>query len=316
MSIFDESRAILLDQPEPEGYFVETYVPLQDALEEQVIHPQEHCLIATHDGLTLVLPTLALIYHHVAQGKHADLNWMVTFCALCNAGALFDAELNGMTLRFAAQGYYNTMTLIADEDTQSYWNHLTGACVTGERVGKQLTQLSSLLQMRAGDAANAFPDAQFTCMSLPDELIEISKQWDQYRLADNPDYGDLLNTGEVVDDRLPRNDIGLGIWTKDTKRYYSRKSLYAAHQVIIDELDGRTIVVCTDSGIGLATAFYCDTTQAKIYDGEVILDNDQIYTRGVLYRNGVPVQVERPKQNAIRWFGFSSIFPDCEVYGH
>ncbi|MEL6407627.1 MAG: DUF3179 domain-containing (seleno)protein [Chloroflexota bacterium] len=316
MTDFDESRAILLDEPEPDAYMVTEYMSLAVALQTSHLAPHSHCLIATYNDTVLVMPTIALVYHHVAQDKLDDLNWLVTFCALCNAGSFYDATLKGEVIRFAAQGYYDTMTLIADKDTQSYWDHLTGTCISGEREGEKLTHLSPLLQMTAEEAQHAYPDALFAHMHLSDDVEATGKQWnDHYRMPEEPDHGGLAQTSGEEDSRLPRYDMGLGIWTKDTHRYYSAHDIYTAHSVILDTLEGRTIVVCMDEMIGLPTVFYCETENAVMAFGEVRLDNNQVYKQGVLYKDSTPMKAERPTHNAIRWYGFSSLFPGCEIYG-
>lgn len=313
MNTFDKDRAILLDEPQPDSYSITAYIPLRLMLEQGKIHPQEHCLIAIHEDIILVLPTLALVYHHVVQGTLNNLDWMITFCCLCNAGAFYNAEHKGTVLKFAAQGYYDVMSLIADEKTQSYWNHLTGECLTGDYAGDTLVRWNTLTQMTAQVAHQAYPNALFTDIELDDD--GTSEKWNSYyRLPDEPDYGGLLKTLGEEDIRLPRHDMGLGIWTQQTQRYYSALQIYDAHSVIVDQLDGRTIVVCIDEMISLPTVFYCETKNAVLENGQIQLDNDQVYKQGVLYQEDKPIKAERPNHNAIRWYSFSSLFPKCEIY--
>ncbi|MCU0513497.1 MAG: DUF3179 domain-containing protein [Anaerolineae bacterium] len=315
MPMFDESRAILLDEPEPAACVVDVYTPLKAALEQGNISPHEHCLVAIHHDLVLVLPTIALVYHHVAQGTWNNQHWMVAYCCLCNGGAFYNAEHKGMVLQFAVQGFYDVMSLIADQQTQSYWNHLTGECVTGQLAGDTLIRWNSLLQMTAHQAHHAYPDALFTEIMLDDTAAETGAKWNQrYRLPDNPDYGGLIRTLGTEDKRLPRHDIGVGIWTQQTRRYYSVLQIFDKHGVIIDQVDGRTIVVCMDEVVGLPTVFYCETQTAVLHHGILHLDNNQIYKLGRLYQGDQPVKIERPNHNAIRWYSFSSLFPDCAIY--
>lgn len=316
--VFDSKRAILFDEPDTPPFSVQHYLPLTTALEQEKVYPQDHCLIAVVNDAIIVLPTLAMVYHHVAQGQFGDLHWMVAFCSLCNAGSVFDATYEDKVYHFAAQGYYETMVLIADQQTQSYWNHLTGTCLHGELAGATLSRLSSLLQMRAADALAAYPQAQFGLIeTLSAEEIALAERWNiVYRLPENPDYGaELLGTATTEDNRLARYDMGLGLWTAHTRRYYPILKLYENNKPIIDKVDGRTVIITLDPDIGLPMAFYYETDHAETAYERITLGEHVSYHKGVLYVGNQPVKAERPNHNAIRWFAFSSLFPGCEIYG-
>lgn len=315
---FEEQRAILLDAPEPYPFTVKHYLSLGSALAKGNLLPEDHCLVAVVNQTTIVLPTVAMVYHHVAQGELNGLNWMVAFCCLCNSGSVFDAKYKGSVYHFAAQGYYDVMVLIADQETQSYWNHLTGECLHGELAGAELIRLNGLLQMRAAEALSAYPQAQFVLIDdLSDEETTTAERWNTiYRLPENPNYGDGLNgTGAITDDRLPRHDMGLGLWTATTTRYYSILELYENDGLIVDTVDGRTVIVTVDPDIGLPTAFYSDVDNvSKSYD-KILLGDDTYYSKGMIYVNNERARMERPNHNAIRWYAFSALFPNCEIYG-
>ena len=56
----------------------------------------------------------------------------------CNSGVSLIPTVNGKTELFAATGLYNGLALLGDATTHSYWDHITGECVHGEHLGKQL----------------------------------------------------------------------------------------------------------------------------------------------------------------------------------
>jgi len=82
---FDVNRAILYDEPMPHPYKVNHYLPLSEALQTQRLQPQEHVLVTTLNQHVIVMPTLDMIYYHVAQGHWNGVDWMVSFCVLCNS---------------------------------------------------------------------------------------------------------------------------------------------------------------------------------------------------------------------------------------
>ena len=315
-SNFDANRAILLDEPSPEAFSVQAYLPLAQAIEKNAIYAKEPCLIAMLGDTALVLPTLALVYYHVAQGNYQNQAWMVTYCCLCNAGTLFDATLNEQTFHFAAHGFYDVMVLIADDESKSYWNHLTGECVEGKSKGSSLKRLSALRQTTAQQALIEYPDAVYTTINMTQETNDIAEDFHKrFQLPDSPDYGALYETLGAEDTRLPQYDMGLGIWTKNTQRYYPMSKLYESNSIVFDEIDGRKVIVCVDDEIGLPTAFYHDARESTQRGGEIFLGDQDVYRKGILYRDGEAVQVERPNYNTIRWHGFASLFPNCEIYG-
>jgi len=315
---FDEQRAILLESPEPHPYNVNRYLPLAEAFAQGKIHLQEPYIVAPVGETAILLPMLPMVYHHVAQGRLGDMPWMAAFCCLCNAGTIFNARYQGQVYNFAAQGFYDVMVLMADEQTGSYWNNLTGVCLHGAMAGASLERLNTLLQMRAEAALIAYPDALVAVMdAMSEDEIATAERWNStYRVPEVPKIGEgLLATGGTEDTRLPRYDMGLGVWTSQTQRYYAMSQLYANHNIILDRVDGRGVVILLDEEIGLPTAFYHEPTHIEIRGSEFILSPNARYSKGILYVDGQPTKAQRPNHNAIRWYGFASIFPNCEIYG-
>lgn len=314
---FEAHRAILLDEPEPDPFAVTRYRLLVDALAENEIAAGEQFLVAPFGETAVLLPILAMVYHHVAQGSLHDKPWMASFCCLCNAGAIFNAQHQGQAFAFAAQGYYDVMVLISDHQTRSYWNHLTGECLYGPMAGAKLDRLNALQTMRAIDAVLLYPDAHIAIMDGMDaEATTTAHRWnDKYRLPTIPNYGDsLLSTKGQVDPRLPPSDMGLGIWTANTQRYYPIRKLYEAQNVIVDQIDGRSVVIILNTEIGLPTVFYFEPTMMKMLGSDLHLSPNARFRNGILFIDGKPVKPERPNHNTIRWYAFSAIAPGCEVY--
>jgi hypothetical protein len=315
---FEIQRAILYESPFPQPFTIQRYLLLDEALSTAQIASNTHVLVAPVGESAIVLPTLEMIYYHVAQGEFQGRNWVASFCALCNAGGVFDATIEGKTHHFAAQGLYDAMTLIADQETQSFWNHLTGICLHGPLEGLRLPNLGTLLQMVAGAALVAFPQAQIAVL---DPLSEKTRAWTEktniaYRLAPEYELPDAYRPSVgPLDGRLPRYDMGLGIWTATTQRYYPMTTLHQRQNALIDQVDGRSVIIVFDADVGLPMAFYLEAAQLEFRGNELILGAETIYHKGLLHHKGQPMPLERPNQSAIRWYGFSSLFPNCEIYG-
>jgi len=50
----------------------------------------------------------------------------------------------------------------------------------------------------------------------------------------------FVDTLGKEDTRRPRMDMGLGVWSGATRRYYSMDLLKERHDALVDRLDGRT----------------------------------------------------------------------------
>jgi hypothetical protein len=75
--------------------------------------------------------------------------------------------------------------------------------------------------MRPKPALTAYPDLQLALASLTPELCEIMPDEDEFRRAERPDWSARLNgTWVDQDTRLPRYDMGLGVWSKKSACYW------------------------------------------------------------------------------------------------
>ena len=116
---------------------------------------------------------------------------------------------------FAEHGLYNGLFLMKDEETGTYWDHMTGRAVYGPLVGEALAVDAGLVQTTVERVLRSSPDA----------LITLSDQ--ALRTDDQLKVGGLLagirgrlsrmfrSTVDREDDRRPTMDLGLGLWMDD-----------------------------------------------------------------------------------------------------
>jgi hypothetical protein len=116
------------------------------------------------------------------------------------------------------------------------------------------------------------------------------------------------------DMRRPRMDIGLGVWTGSTRRYYPIDLLRQRGGVMIDQIDGRSLLVYVEPETATPAAMFVRSKSAAMDGRDVRLDNGAIVRMGVLLdRNGKRLSADRPQQLFTRWYGFSLTFPGCEI---
>jgi hypothetical protein len=223
--------------------------------------------------------------------------------------------VNGKTHHFAARGLYNGLVLLGDRESGSYWDHITGACVHGPLKGYQLEVLP-LLHMNVAQALTKTPDARVAIskQAFKQRVMAYFAGWARRSKRGLLPPGFKRTMGEE-DTRRPRMDIGLGVWTDTTQRYYPLERLRAHGGALIDELDGRRLLIYMDPTSSTPVALYTNATSCN-WQGDVLhLDTGGIIRGGALYdAQGGSQAVTRPMQLFTRWYGFAYTFPGCEVY--
>jgi hypothetical protein len=111
-------------------------------------------------------------------------------------------------------------------------------------------------------------------------------------------------------------EVGIGIWTEEVAKYFPMEVILEAGDAIVDELNGRAIVLYVEPSSRAPSAFYSETKSATWVDGELHLDDGVVLRDGRLFdADGERLEVERPLQLFTRWYGFALTFPETEVYG-
>lgn len=182
--------------------------------------------------------------------------------------------VDGKTYHFSAGGLYNGLILLIDDETRSYWDHISGEALHGSMAGKQLpmwgieqSTVKALLQ------------------SEPELLMLLSKQgwwprlmaWLSEKWTGKFPPGFRL-TMDKSDDRLSEMTIGLGI-ADGVGRFYTLDQIGDGLE---DEWNGQLLRVSIDSVSGVPQATYADDRM--------------------------------PPQLFSRWYGYSRAYPNCRIY--
>jgi len=111
-------------------------------------------------------------------------------------------------------------------------------------------------------------------------------------------------------------DMGLGIWTQTTRRYYPVQRIRERGGAFIDRLDGRRVLIYLDPETDVPAALFVDARSAEVQGTDIRLDKGSVVRSGALFgRSGKREAVEHPQQVFTRWYGFALTFPGCEVFG-
>ena len=118
------------------------------------------------------------------------------------------------------------------------------------------------------------------------------------------------------DTRLPTMDIGLGVWTESEQRYYPMESVLAAGAALVDDFDGRRLVVYVEPGAYSLDAFFTEEQRVSADGSSITVGNELVLEGGVLKDgSGRRLEMERPLQLFSRWYGFALTFPGTTIYG-
>ncbi|HEY7416903.1 MAG TPA: DUF3179 domain-containing (seleno)protein, partial [Ktedonobacteraceae bacterium] len=250
-----------------------------------------------------------------AQGQLNGHPWAAFFCVCCNMGTTAVPIVNGRVHRFRVTGIYNGMSMMSDDETGSVWEHITGECIRGALQGAQL---------------NTRPAQYLTVAqlveSVPGAKIAVSKASWRSRLLDVLLLRRMLaSTGYMPgifrlsltqsDKRLPELEIGLGIWIDGHARFYPMKTIRDHNNAVVDTLNQQRMVVYIDPASG-APGAHRTTSPIQGWDGDtLVLDSGERILNGyVLDAISEKHPIDRPNQQFTRWFGFSYMFPACEIF--
>jgi Protein of unknown function (DUF3179) len=238
--------------------------------------------------------------------------------------------IDGVTHHFNNVGLYDALFVMQDTETKTLWDHITGEALYGPLVGHTLGPVGNLFQTTVKQALAMDPDIQVAISDRPyfagGRQFGSTKGFGPGRAAADPGatlgpdpnatlMPMFIQTLGKEDQRRPRMDLGLGIWTSEARRYYPLERIRQRGGAFVDELDGRKVLIYIDPESDTPAALFVDAKTAKIRGNEVYLDNGAVVRSGVLVdRQGRRESAKRPQQVFTRWYGFSLTFPGCEVF--
>jgi hypothetical protein len=221
----------------------------------------------------------------------------------------------GAMLHFNNVGLYDGLFVMQDVESKTLWNHISGEALYGSHVGRTLGPVGNLLQMNVEEALEVDPAMVVAISDRP--YLGRSSVPGQGTLSPNAELMPMfIETLGKEDTRRPRMDMGLGIWTAETRRYYPMEEIQARGRAFIDRLDGRDVLVYIDTRSFTPAALFVDAESAAVEGNEIRLDSGAAVRSGVLFdADGNRRDADRPKQIFTRWYGYALTFPDAEVYG-
>ncbi|HEX2620804.1 MAG TPA: DUF3179 domain-containing (seleno)protein [Phototrophicaceae bacterium] len=319
---FDVGRAVLQDYLDtslyPARLVVTELQSLSDALAVGIIAPDTRLLVFEYQDILYTFPMAVVLCYNVLQGEIDNQPWMMTFCNACNTGMVFNPVVDGQTLHFQRRGSYDGLLLIWDEETDSYWQHITGECLYGASAGQHLKILATTRQMQVSEALSR--NARLLTSSLSGDQEKLSHMMEKMRAYPEKVEAGIVATIQKEDTRRPRFELGLGVWAAQGSAgahgstFFPLVMLYACESVIMTEFDGRRLLIYQTPDAISPVAVYLNTRQAW-WEGDMLRLDNGAYIQNDVYVTAAGRReiLERPRQLLMRWYGFALTFPDSRL---
>lgn len=191
--------------------------------------------------------------------------------------------MNNQVHHFGAIGLTNGLAILADRETRTHWDHITGGAVDGPLKGSQLDVWPFRMTTVAA-ALTEYPDITVSPSAYRSFRRALAQElYPQfiYNKIWLPGFF-YASMNEPVDSRLDRLTQGLGVIVGNQAKYYpmSRIPGDGIHDVWL----GRVLHVQRGAIDGVPRARWKDTH-------------------------------EEPMQLLSRWYGFSFTYPHCDIFG-
>ncbi len=239
--------------------------------------------------------------------------------------------IDGKMHHFDNVGVYDALFVMQDRETKTLWNHITGEALYGPLVGRQLGPIGTLLQTTVEQALVMDPTMQVAISNRPyfvdgrpfgrsGPISHDEGSSGRRAAASGPAPNRVMSSAfartlGTEDKRLSRMELGLGIVTDGTARFYPI-AVIRERGALIDQIGGRKVLVFVDHATSTPAALYVEASRATLEGQEIHLDTGSVVRKGSLFdARGAQLNVERPQQFFSRWYGFSLTFPRPEIFG-
>lgn len=204
------------------------------------------------NGKAKAYPLNMLTMHEISNDSLGGVPILPSYCPLCNSSMVYDRRIkhNGkeILLNFEVSGMLrNSDMVMADKQTETWWQQLTGEAIVGELTNIQLDIIPSLV-ISVEEFFNRYPKGLILSPQTG------TKSESRYGINPYVSYDDEAGKPREVffehsniDDRLPAMERLIDIKGENGYKVYPF-SLIQKHGVIHDHFDGTDIVIFHQEG--------------------------------------------------------------------
>jgi hypothetical protein len=212
----------------------------------------EPVISVTIDGKSKAYPLNMLTMHEISNDSLGRIPILPTFCPLCNSSVVYDRRLNHggqqYILEFEVSGMLrNSDMVMADKQTQTWWQQLMGFGLVGDLNGAELDVIPSMV-VSVKDYFERYPNGKILSPNTGTEAEE--------RYGTNPytNYDSLGNTPweryfdqSKLDTRLPAMERVIDLEGENSYKIYPF-SIIAKKGALNDRYDEKNIVIFHKKG--------------------------------------------------------------------
>ena len=216
--------------------------------------PREPVMVVEMNDAAKAYPLNMLSFHEIANDSLAGIPIVATYCPLCNSGIVYDRRLTykgtSYLLEFDVSGLLRKSDMVmADLQTESWWQQLTGNAIVGELAGAELKIIPSLI-VSAEEFFNRHPDGQIVSRNTGYENAETNYGLNLYKHYDSSDgkpYKRFFSPDDI-DSRLPPIERVVDIRSKGEFKVYPF-SILEEKEVINDTFNSKHVVLFYKPGV-------------------------------------------------------------------
>lgn len=238
---------------------------------------------------------------------------------VCSSGVGFNPVVNGQRFNLELFGLYNAVMVMNDRETGSIWSHLGGEAVDGPMKGSQL-EIIPLAQVTWERWLELHPDTLVLSNDTP------FKGWYSDTGIGSPGLGpDFIASIVNWDDRLPHNELVLGVTAEGAFRAYPLLVIIDSGGIINDTLADKPVVIFMDASSVFSIAFSREVNGQVLQfenvgdEGLKIVDKKTGSTWN-LEGQAVTGPLEGETLSFVtsfitEWYGWSAYHPQTDIYG-
>ncbi len=263
------------------------------------------------------IPWWILKNHHVANITVGGESLLLTLCERCSSAAAYDARVHGQPRTFGVRGLYNGTHILADVETDTFWTPFLGEAMNGPDRGLRLER-RRLDQATWVDWLELHPQSM-VAFGTPEMRLGHGSE----DSPGSPGLGGRMRSSILhVDERLPENQLVLGVVIGELARAYPLPRLEAAGPLLVDRLGEQALVVLHKPGTWLAAAFKPEARRNqpltfRVNDAGAIIDGttgSRWSVAGIAKEGPLAGQVLDPVQYSLEeWYIWAAQHPQTSI---
>jgi len=302
-------------------------------------YKHEPVIAVALNSVAKAYPLNMLTMHEMSNDSLAGVPILPTFCPLCNSSIVYNRLLkyNGKEylLDFEVSGMLrNSDMIMADKQTETWWQQLSGTGIVGELTGAELEVIPSMV-ISVEEFFNRYPEGEILSPQTASANDYGSNPYVGYDDKDNTPYKSFFDP-EEISDRLPAMERIISVNRDGLFKIYPYTKLIE-EGVINDNFNGSRFVLFYESktvsildqeeiaeskAVGSATVFYSNLDgnflNFTMKDGKIIDKNTKSVwdITGLCIQGKLKGKMLQPMVHGNHFaFAFLSFYPNSIIYG-